>query len=250
MKYAIFGDIHGADLGGLEKALRKEKPDVLVCTGDFDSTSSINQFRALEARYRKKGKDVIVVPGNHDEAILNNSQMNSVNLFLQGKTVRQLHQELVNDSVAHNYLRRLVNSRSSLYVHGIRIFLDKEQFEKEYDTVIVHGGLDGNASDFEECPEDQKDLLYRLKTIGEHAKNFREMSIRGHNIMIRGHDHKASYARADSHGGIVVEPHPTGQEYRLGSGLHTITPGALCDGMYATIDTRIQNVPVVSFKSL
>ena len=93
MKYAIIGDVHGTELGDLERALSFENLDLLICTGDFDQTRTILQFKDLEEKYQRAGKRVIKVPGNHDHAILTDLGINSGTIRRQGKTSWGLHQE-------------------------------------------------------------------------------------------------------------------------------------------------------------
>ncbi len=111
MKYAIIGDIHGADLSRLEKVLNFEKPDCLICTGDFDQTLSIHQFKRLEKKFQKSGKMVIKVAGNHDHAILNNIEIISDSINSQGKSFSELYNELIRDQSARKY----VYSKAKVY---------------------------------------------------------------------------------------------------------------------------------------
>ncbi len=90
MKYAIFGDMHGIDLRALEAALGEEDPDSLICLGDFDQTKTIRQFIDIQDYYEALGKRVIVVPGNHDKAILKGESINSGALTKQGKSSYEL----------------------------------------------------------------------------------------------------------------------------------------------------------------
>jgi predicted phosphodiesterase len=253
MKYAIFGDIHGKELSDLEKALNFENPSVLICTGDFDQTKTIHQFRKLEEKYHKEGKVVITVPGNHDHAILNNFAIKSMSLTRQGKKSSNLHQELIEDPVALQYLSELVNSKDpQKTTNKVRIFLDESRFGKKYQTIIMHGAYAGDLSFFSNCPQDMRNLWTRLKTENDHLKNFDVMNQKGYKVMIRGHDHEASYVYEDPQKRIVIFT-PNGTEFRLLSNRrHTINPGALSDGHFATIDTRVngEEVPMLKYHRL
>lgn len=255
MKYAIIGDIHGEELGDLEKALKHQNPDLLICTADFDQTRSIHQFIDLEKKYQKAGKIVIVVPGNHDHAILNNLGISSGTIRSQGKTSQGLHDELINDPIALKYINELVNSKDPRYTtNRQRIFLDEVKFGKEFQTIIIHGAYDGDLSSSPSCPEEIRDLWMRLRTEDDHKKNFKVMDEKGYKVMIRGHDHEAIYTYRDHVKGIVsYTPKENGSRYRLFKHRkHTINPGALFDGLFATIDTEVpgEKVPILKYHEL
>lgn len=253
MKYAIFGDIHGEELKDLERALDFENPDVLICTGDFDRAKTIRQFMALEERYMENGKSVIKVPGNHDHAILNNLPITSGALRRQGKSSYELHRELMEDSEARDYIDKLVNPEGFYTNNRVRTYLDKERFGSEYRTIIIHGAYDGDLSSFPACPEDIKDLWLRLKTKEDYRKNFEAMDRKGYRVMVRGHDHDPLYVYDDPDKGIVAYAPENGSAYRLfGHRKHTINPGALFDGFFATIDTQIpgEKCPVLRYHTL
>lgn len=255
MKYAIIGDVHGTELGDLERALSFENPDLLICTGDFDQTRTIHQFKDLEEKYQRAGKRVIKVPGNHDHAILSNLGISSGTLKRQGKNSFELHQELMKNPIARQYIDELVNSRDPRYTNNrVRIFLDEDKFGKEYQTIVIHGAYDGDLSSFPSCPENIRDLWMRLRTENDHSKNFNVMGQKGYKVMIRGHDHDAVYVYNDPTKGIVAyTPEGNGSTYRLFENRkHTINPGALFDGLFATIDTRVpgEKVPILKYHEL
>jgi len=249
MKYAIIGDIHGRDLGDLEKALKFEKPDSLICLGDFDQVKSIRQFMDLEKRFLERGKEVIKVPGNHDYALLNNFGISSRTLNQQGGSILEFHQELIEDIVAHKYFFEFVNSGNKK-----EIFLDENIFSKDYKTIIIHGAVGGDLSSFPRCPEKIKDLWFRLRTKEDYKKNFKIMGEEGYNVMIRGHDHDAVYVYEDSTGKLVPNlPWETGPRYELDlDKKHVINPGALFDGSFAMIDTNVsgKKVPILEYFQL
>ena len=254
MRYTIFGDMHGSDLTGLETALNYLNPDVLICLGDFDQTRTIHQFMDIEKRYLDDGRRVIKVAGNHDHAILTDLDIFSKTLAKQGKTSHELHKELKNDPVARKYIDDLVNTNKTE-----QIFLDIDKFDEAYKTIIMHGAYDGDCSSFGYCPEQIKHLWARLLTYYDHHLNFKVMDNKGYNIMIRGHDHNPKYASEDSNTVATVYPqlnHYSGDSlegYRLLKNVkHTINPGALFDGNFATIDTDIPKIeePVLRYFKL
>jgi len=255
MKYAIFGDFHGTELGDLESALSFENPDLLICTGDFDRTKTIHQFKDLEEKYQKVGKQVVKIPGNHDHAALTGLVINSEAMRMQGKNSYTLHQELMNDSVAKQYIDELVNSRDPGCTNNkVKIFLDEDKFGKGYPTIVIHGAYDGDLSSFPDCPENIRDLWMRLETKNDHRKNFDVMNQKGYKVMIRGHDHGAVYVYNDPNKGIVTHiPKGEGSAYRLFKHRkHTINPGALFEGLFATIVTRVsgEDVPLLKYHKL
>lgn len=255
MKYAIFGDIHGKELGDLEKALKSEKVDTLVCTGDFDQVKTIRQFMDLEEKYRKEGKQVITVPGNHDHAILDNLVMDSATLRRQGKNSYQLSVELKQDPIAHKYIQQLVNSTIPLQKNTQKnLFIDENQFGKEYLTTVVHGGYEGNTANFPGCPPEVKEMYNRLKTEEDYIKNFEVMKKRGEKIMIRGHDHFPDYSFVSANNRLVSHsPFGINTEFRLfNDEQHIINPGPLFSGYFATIDTKVpdEESPILRYHKL
>ena len=255
MKYTIIGDLHGTELGDLEKVLSFEKPDFLICTGDFDQIKTIHQFKDLEKAYQKKGIKVIKVPGNHDHAILKNIPITSGTLRQQGKTCSGLHQELMNDPIAKQYIDELVNSKNPRDTNNrVKIFLDEDKFGKKYPTIIIHGAYKGDLSSFFDCPLEAIDLWMRLTTIGDYSRNFDAMEEKGEKIMIRGHDHYAIYVYQDPHKGIIThKPKVNGSTYHLFKNRkHVINPGALFDGLFATIDTNVleEKTPILKYRKL
>lgn len=258
MKYTIFGDMHGTDLTALDYALSHENPDKIICLGDFDQAYVIKQFINLEKKYRNAGKEVVTVPGNHDHAILNGFGIDSGALRRQGKTSWELHKELEKEPDAKAYLDGLVNSKDTRYTtHRVRIFLDENKFNKDYQTIVIHGAYDGDLSSFPDCPSELRDLWTRLKGDVDHEKNFAVMKSKGYNVMIRGHDHEPACVSKDTQnklwGFVPDENKPKSQYYRLYKNwMHTIKPGALYDGWFATIDTNFpgENVPILSYSNL
>jgi predicted phosphodiesterase len=255
MRYTLIGDLHGTDLSKLENALGPENADVLVCTGDFDQTRTIHQFMELEQKYLKAGKSVIKVPGNHDHALLTGLEINSGAIRRQNTNFDELYDELLEDSEAWSYITRLVKSSDPRVTNNhVKTFLDKQRFGEEFQTVVMHGAYDGNLTSLRFCPPDVKNLWYRLRIEEDHRKNFEVMKQKGYRAMIRGHDHYPEYAYQDSSGRIVSDrPGESEAEYVLSKDkMHTINPGALLNGHFATIDTEISSkeVPILKYHLL
>lgn len=252
MKWAIFGDIHGRSLKELEDALDIENPGMLICTGDFDDTRSINQFIELENKYKEKGKEVVKVPGNHDYAILNNQEISSGTLGMQGKTIGELHNELINDKIAYDYIKQLIISENPNHTKNrARDFLDADKFGEDYQTIIIHGAYDGNLFSFPNCPDNLKDVWMRLNDSEDYSKNFNEMSKEGDKIMIRGHDHHPIYVCHDPVKGIKEYIPENKSSFKLFKNLqHVINPGALFNGNFATIDTDLEENPILTYHKI
>ncbi len=249
MRYAIWGDMHGKDLGSLDQALEDIDPDVLICLGDFDQVKVIQQFMDLQKKYQSIGKEVIVVPGNHDHAILVNLDIYSGTITAQGKSSQQLHDELMDSPLEDKFLEKLVfNSESSNSEHLKRTFaLDPEKFDSRYPTIVVHGALAGNSSSYLFCPKNFKPLWFRLRSKSNLKANFAAMKNKNFKVMIRGHDHQHLYVYDDPQKGIVTYEPRLDSEYRLFQHRsHVINPGAYFDGYFAHIDTS-GNVPVLRY---
>lgn len=241
MKYLIFGDIHGKDLKKLEKTILVEKPDTLICLGDFDQVKSIREFMDIEKSLLNQGKKVIKVPGNHDYAVLNNLGINSGTMQLQGKTTYELHNDFKKDEKAREYLFKLVNS--DLFARG---FLNKEKYGKKYPFVVVHGGYGGKNGCYS-CIDELKPMWYRMKDEEDITINFRELNKRDEKIMIRGHDHFPAFSTwINGHGNFEVPVR--GSKFNIPEkGMTIITPGAYFYRDYAVIDASGKE-PVIEYK--
>ncbi len=245
MKYAIFGDIHGRNLTKLEERLKKENPDSIVCLGDFDSTDSIKQFKNMEKRYLKEGREVIKVPGNHDYAAIKNTPIESGTMMVQGKTSYQIYQEMIKDKEAYEYLKDLITSD-----FAIKGYLDEKNLGKEYPFVVIHGAHAGDLKDFSGGPKEIRSLWYRLKSEKDFSRNFEEMEKKGEKIMIRGHDHFQfySYKKGEKEESNLALK---GHKFELSKDkLHIINPGALFYGDFATIETSPNKEPLVNYHKL
>lgn len=251
MIYTLIGDLHGADLIAFCGELEKRGTDALICTGDFDQTSTIHQYMDLEAKLKAAGKEVITVPGNHDQAILTGLDILSGTLDSQGKTSHQLHRELMDDKTATDYLDNLCDPEK-LFRNGIRMCLDKDRLGRQYPALILHGALAGDISCYYDCPFQIATLWMRQIYRHDFRRNLSEMKAEGLKVMIKGHDHEPVYACSHpTKGTIIFSPLPNISEYRLYRLMsHTINPGALYDGYFATIDTGVsagRKAPVLRY---
>nr|MBA4404826.1 hypothetical protein [Nanoarchaeum sp.] len=236
MRYLVVSDIHG-------KLLEKLNPivddgiDSLICLGDFDQVRSIRSFMDLQARLEQDGKQVIVVPGNHDYEIYKRGKIKSPELKKQRKTSLQLHKELFRDELASNYIRDLLDRP-----HHYQDLL----LGGDYSTIIVHGGLRGSLISYLSCPKKAKDLWYRLEKDYYHRTNFKAMEEKGYNIMIRGHDHMKSCVSFSDGKVKPIRERPVTLEPGK---LYTINPGSWFNRNYLVIDCSDEQ-PVVEFRKV
>lgn len=251
MKYLIFSDMHGSDLTRLDNRIETENPDYLICLGDFDQTKTIHQFMGIRKKQIERGKHVVMVPGNHDHAILNGLHITSGTFERQGKMFFDLYEELRADKEAWTFINNLVNSPETLYTNNrVRIYLDKPKFGEEYQTMVIHGAYDGDIHSFPDCPQELRDLWLRLSSEEDFRKNFDMMEKKGYKVMIRGHDHEPLYTYKDPQKGIVSYEPKGGDMYRMFKHRrHVINPGALYDDNFAVIDTD-GNIPLVRFNKI
>ena len=150
-----------------------------------------------EEELKSEGKNVIVVPGNHDEIILSNRQgYSSSELWVQGKNFEELHEELSKDPIAKQYLEQLVGQLDKPRTkNGQRLFLDPDKLGTEYKVKVIHGGMRGDCSAFGDlCPDRLKVLWNRLDEDTDFRASFKVMARWGFGIVIRGHDHPPKYA--------------------------------------------------------
>lgn len=258
MRYVIFGDMHGEDPRPLAEVL--EPDDVIICLGDFDQTSVIHGFLEMSEGYK-----TIVVPGNHDYGILHYSDdvaIHSETLESQGKTTKQLHEELVADPVALDFMKRIIGeTRYTLSLGDFEIFR----------TLVMHGALAGSFRVATEdapdglkviksrdranvekqrilskwlfhFPNEMLDTWIRILDQVDVRENFERMYVEGIAVMIRGHDHFPSYATMDNEHEVKADYDiPTGTGYEMrGRLLHLINPGAWYNRRYAIIEPRDQ----------
>lgn len=61
-----FGVEHHDALAWFEQAVQRERPDVVICTGDLTQRATHRQFAEARAFFGKLGCPVVLEPGNHD----------------------------------------------------------------------------------------------------------------------------------------------------------------------------------------
>lgn len=245
MKYLLFGDIHGKPLDGIESIISLEDPDHLICTGDFDLTDTIHEMRSLEQMCTYLKKPMIVLPGNHEHAILNGYFIRSDATEHLEYSDEDLFNKVKEDQVAFHYIKNLFG-RKVKNLTAANIFLDIMKYGGTYNTIVIHGALDGEDM---ECPDDVKDVWQSLYTESDHKLNFKKMKELGHTLMFRGHDHKPSYARMSKDDILFLESPAEGKYNLEKECLHTITPGAYCDGFYALIYSG-EDISIVDYRKI
>ena len=190
-----FGDIHGTRLEHLSTALDRLGicASGLLCTMDLDQVLSIQDLLTMQRNYESAGKQSVLVPGNHEAAIIHR-------IGIDSSTYRKKHQDtnilaLIEALNLPNFrpLRAAIESILEV-VGGRTIQLD------EHDTwrgLLIHGALAGKEEKYiaEFPPELQEhvrtrtDLWLRLE-FAEHIRaNFEAMRSGGWRFMLRGHDH-------------------------------------------------------------
>ncbi|MEM7828668.1 MAG: metallophosphoesterase [Candidatus Aenigmatarchaeota archaeon] len=244
MRYLIFGDIHGKHLDVLEKTLDSEKPDMIICLGDFDSTDVVRQWVKIQKNY-----PALTVPGNHDHAILKAipiwTSIWDVSEDEAEEYIQKLYTSLKSDKECLNFIKSLIYERINLEEEP-RLKPEKEIKIGEKNAIIIHGGFAGDINSWSDCPEEYRPLWYRIKEI-QHAKaNFEEMEKRGYELMIRGHDHMQQCIAKIGNNIINFEGNIS--FCTIEEGLYIINPGAYFDGDYAIMDVK-DNIEV-RFKNL
>jgi predicted phosphodiesterase len=229
MRHLVISDLHGRAVSELDQIIEGEGIGSLICLGDFDQVKVIRSVIDLEDRFREEGKQTLVVPGNHDSAVLDNLPIHSGTLHQQGKDIWGLHQELKQDPVALNYLSRLLGEETN----GKEIILGKD-----CPTYVVHGGLGGSLASHPRCPEKWQDLWFRIDYGGfDYPSNFVKMGELGYKILLRGHDHHRMYGFEVEEGKSGSVPVSKGGKFGLvESDKHVITSGAWFEGDYLIID--------------
>lgn len=229
MKYLIFGDIHGRTIEPLESIILHEKPGEVLCLGDFDEPRIINQYLDIMKKHEKI--KFRTVPGNHDDCVYYDKSLYSGTLDKIGKTCHGLHLELMQDEVAKGFIENLLKEES------FRIHL-----RKTLPTLVIHGALAGYS-------HGTNQTIWTRLISEEHRKaNFRKMAEQGIKVMIRGHDHEASYSCE----GDVDEMHGhPGDSFDIRPDVaQVINPGPWFDGRYAMINTSGKKNPILQFRSV
>jgi predicted phosphodiesterase len=253
MRYALIGDIHGADLNPLEEILTEV--DALICTGDFDSVDSILQFKEMGKRlFCDHKKKIYCLPGNHDyEHVKKELLLSCITVKGEPISYAQLNHQLHNGSErsqrALKFLKKLIR------VTDKTTNLDKNQYGKQFRTVIVHGGLAGDLlSSGINSSHPKPELWYRLKYAKDYQMNFEIMEENNITIMIRGHDHGEhhyqEYATINTKDEIQIFTPPHRKHYQLlQERKHIINPGAICRDDFAIIETGMDiRCPVLIYQ--
>jgi len=246
MRYGIVGDVHGRDLKAVEKEFSVRKVDYGICLGDFDRAHLARQMKEMQER-----GNWYVVPGNHDDAHVRKIPIRSGKMTSQGISSQMMWQEW--DSPENRdvnaYAKTLLACGPPRKNCGrkLEIGIDGER------AVIIHGALAGSYQG------EPADLWTRLDSDdasekeANHAANFREMEKNGYQMMIRGHDHDPDYTYRDPVKGIKSYSGANDAKFRLfRHRLHTISPGAFFDGLFATIDTELPGTdcPILSYHKI
>ena len=218
MRYVVISDLHNCDLFSFEQAAMHERPDYLICLGDFDTVDTIRHYIDLEKRLSDKGTKVITVPGNHDHAIYHDLPIISPKLIEYKLDSHTLHEELMADPVAKDYIEGLLERPV------------KELKIEDLPAIILHGGLAGD----EESHTDASLLWNRMIKEETITRNFELMEKKGYRIMIRGHDHwplmiNESEEKMFLHGG----------SFRLQDEMHILNPGPLHQEHYILIEDKV-----------
>jgi hypothetical protein len=252
MKYLLFGDIHSERLTQLDRIIQSENPQVILCTGDIDSISTIHELRDIELKFISLGKQFIKVCGNHEYSIYHDDvDLSSEELDILGKSSEELHKELMNDPVARQYIAETVNTKENIL--GRNFFIDSNKYGKRYPTILVHGALKGNLSSYPDCPIEIRNIWARLENTIDYVKNFDAMKAEGLRIMIRGNDHVQTYAYMNENDkkSVITRKIPKlNEKYRLARNyMHVIEPGSITQKMCAVIETGLsgETEPILKY---
>lgn len=233
MKYLIISDLHSVDLDKVGETINFLSFDSLICLSDFDSLDTLRQFRKIEEKRTKEGLETIILPGNHDDAVLRNISVLSPRLTAIGKTIEDLHYELISDQELFSYLAEIN-----------KVKIRKLNFRKNYKVILMHGAYDGNMS----TGGQHKSLWARLRSEEDYLNNFNLLKKNKMKGMIRGHDHYQGFIElVNDH--VVINDLEKNKSYEM-KNIFIINPGPLCDGNYATIETEKGKSPVVKFEKL
>jgi len=84
MKFLVISDIHGDSAIALRAAERseKEKVDAVIIAGDI--TNYNMEFENIIKPFKEKGKQVMIIPGNHES-------IDSINLIAQYYGIKNIH---------------------------------------------------------------------------------------------------------------------------------------------------------------
>ncbi len=222
--------------------------------GDFDTVESINQYLDIKEGFEREGNTVLTVAGNHDHAVLNCFQIYSGTLDEQGLDISKLNKDLINDERAYNFIEELVAPKEGITKrNALGFYLDNDLYGKKYDTILIHGGLEGDMSSCRPCPDSIRNLWIRLRNRHFYMANFDEMKKYGLDMMIRGHDHPQWLAILEGEDEVkLLRPDLGNKFYLYDDKMYTINPGTFYNGEYAMIDTSPEdkNMPLLTFHKL
>ncbi len=192
---AYVGDIHGARLAHLEEALGTlgVKPRALLCTMDLDQVLCVQDLVDLEQRYRQAGQATVLVPGNHEAAIIHRIGIDSATYRKKRQDTHILALIEAIHMPGFRPLRRFLEEKLAIR-GGVPVALGADP---GFPGLLIHGALAGKEEKYihEFPPELQTlvrerfDLWLRLETDEHLRANFAAMRQRGIDVMLRGHDH-------------------------------------------------------------
>ena len=227
MRYGIIGDVHGADLFRVDKEFERLKVDCGICTGDLEFVKSVRQMLELQQADRIPW---FVVPGNHEH--MNAADFIATSLPRHKKSYNLGDWLHPSNADARNYVERMLSEETVCIKRSIsarQIVIDMAGLGK---TIIMHGAYSDVSWG------DPPDLWNRLQNENNYAENFEAMEQKGYKVMIRGHDHAQTYGYGNAKKATLVLGNP-GQSFDLKPEfMHTINPGALCNGLFATLVDR------------
>jgi predicted phosphodiesterase len=232
MRIAIIGDYHGRDLEGLAETLEKQGVEQVISLGDYDQPHVV---RYIENVLMKKF-DVIEVPGNHDDAVVQRKKIRSGTLRKQAKKfeftseevkkvnrmekLRRVTPEFLDDLVFNHLCDKFEEPKyNKQYKHLRELTKQKNRsiglrLGKEFNAYICHGSPIGIG-----VPDGEDPLLWARLTVPKEeldkmSKNeqkllsaniwyvrqetLKGLNANGYNIMIRGHDHVPGYTEYNS----------------------------------------------------
>lgn len=229
----------------LEELIRRVEFDLLLVLGDFDSVEQMLEIMELQQRYNER---MIVVPGNHEQAVYKGKVISfdgTISLFMNKIILDVFRQKLEKDPAVKAFLENL------MYQHSHEMTLDSTRFGNIFNTLVIHGALDGNPGSYhtDEPELGAMELWYRLRSRGDHEKNFARMRERGLNVMIRGHDRMPEFAQQKNGDIVITNPAEALLDPRA---LQTITVGSYAHGHYVLINTNLfgQEKPLVRFEKI
>lgn len=202
------GDIHGTRISHLRDALRALTitPAGLLCTMDLDQVLAICDLRNLEKRYIDEGRTALLVPGNHEAAIIHGIGIDSATYRKQRQdtSIFELIEKINLPDFAE--VREYVEHKLAI-VGGQPMLLDGAG---EFPALLIHAALAGRQERYmEEFPEDLQthvrerwDLWLRLVDREHLEANFSAMEERGLHTMVRGHDHYTALRSRDADGAL------------------------------------------------